>query len=59
MNMYFSVRFQVLTVSMKMTVFWDVATCSLGDVYQSFRGAYCLHIRISTPFMETVNTSKI
>jgi hypothetical protein len=36
------VRFQVLTaVSMKMTVFWDVAPCSLVEVYLRFRGAYC------------------
>jgi hypothetical protein len=38
------VRFQVLTAaSMKMTVFWDVAPCSLVDVYRRFRGTYCLH----------------
>jgi hypothetical protein len=36
------VRFRVLTAaSMKMTVFWDVATCSLVEVYRRFRGAYC------------------
>jgi hypothetical protein len=28
---------------MKMTVFWDVALCILVEVYQRFRGAYCLH----------------
>jgi hypothetical protein len=28
---------------MKMTVFWDVALCSLVEIDQSFRGAYCLH----------------
>jgi hypothetical protein len=40
---YFFMRFQVLTVaSMKMTVFWDVAPCSLVEVYQCFRGACCL-----------------
>jgi hypothetical protein len=34
-------RFQVLmAASMKMTVFWDVAPCSLVEVY---RGACCLH----------------
>jgi hypothetical protein len=38
------VRFQVLTAaSMKMTVFWVVASCSLVDVYWHFRGACCLH----------------
>jgi hypothetical protein len=38
------VRFQVLTAaSMKMTVFWDVAPCSLVEIYRRFRGAYCLY----------------
>jgi hypothetical protein len=33
------VRFQVLTAaSMKMTVFWDVAPCSLVDVYYTTWG---------------------
>jgi hypothetical protein len=37
-------RFQVLTAaSMKMAVFWDVAPCSLVEVYRRFRGACCLH----------------
>jgi hypothetical protein len=26
-----------------MTVFWVVAPCCLVEVYQRFRGAYCLH----------------
>jgi hypothetical protein len=38
------VRFQVLTVaSMKMVVFWDVAPCSLAEIYRRFRGVYSLH----------------
>jgi hypothetical protein len=38
------VRFQVLmATSMKTAVFWVVAPCSLVDIDQSFRGAYCLH----------------
>jgi hypothetical protein len=37
-------RFQVLmAASMKMTVFWDVAPCTLVEVYRRFRSAYCLH----------------
>jgi hypothetical protein len=24
-------------------VFWDVAPCSLLEIYLCFRGAYCLH----------------
>jgi hypothetical protein len=38
------VRFQVLTAeSMKVTVSWDVALCSLVEIDRRFRGAYCLH----------------
>jgi hypothetical protein len=37
-------RFQVLTAtSMKMTVFWDVAPCSLVATDRRFRGVHCLH----------------
>jgi hypothetical protein len=55
----FQTIFQVLTAaSVKMTVFWDVAPCSLGEVYRRFRGAYCLllpdytaqHPRRQSPF---------
>jgi hypothetical protein len=36
--------FENLTaVSMKMAVFWDVAPCSVVEVYQRFRGPCCLH----------------
>jgi hypothetical protein len=36
------VSFQVLTAaSMKMTLFWDVAPCSLVEIYRRFRRAYC------------------
>jgi hypothetical protein len=28
---------------MKTTVFWDVLPCSLVEIYQRLRGAYCLH----------------
>jgi hypothetical protein len=28
---------------MEMAVFWDVAPCSLVEVYRHFRGAYYLH----------------
>jgi hypothetical protein len=34
-------RFQVLTAaSMKVTSFWDIAPCSLVEVYRRFRGEY-------------------
>jgi hypothetical protein len=40
------VRFQILTAaSMKTTGFWDVASCSLLEVYIHVRGAFCLHHR--------------
>jgi hypothetical protein len=39
-----SVRFQgLIAVSMKMAVFWVVVSCSLVEVYRSFRDACCLH----------------
>jgi hypothetical protein len=34
---------QWISIGEKMTVFWDVAPCSLVEVYQRFRGAYCFH----------------
>jgi hypothetical protein len=48
-NWPINVRFKVLTavkISMlKITFFWDVAPCSLADVYRRFGGACCLHRR--------------
>jgi hypothetical protein len=32
-----------MCVDMSMTVFWDVAPCSLVEAYRRFRGACCLH----------------
>jgi hypothetical protein len=38
------VRFKVLTAArVKITVFWDVAPCSLAEVYQRFGDACCLY----------------
>jgi hypothetical protein len=41
------VKFQVITAaSMEMTIIfdiWNVAPCSLVEVYRCFRGACCLH----------------
>jgi hypothetical protein len=38
------VGFEVLTaVSTKMAVFWVVEPCSLVEVYERFRGPWCLH----------------
>jgi hypothetical protein len=49
------VRFQVLlAASMKMTAFWVIAPCSLLEVDQGFRGAYCLCLQPD----EAVCTSK-
>jgi hypothetical protein len=39
--------------SIKMTVFFDVAPCSLVDTDQCYRGAYCLHIRVINPNLST------
>lgn len=42
-NMLAKVRFQVLGVaSMNMIAFWDIMLCSLVEVDQRFRSAYCL-----------------
>jgi hypothetical protein len=53
-------RFKVLTAaSMKMTVFWVVARCSLVEVYRRFRGAYCFHQQGDHHLiMEAVSTSE-
>jgi hypothetical protein len=38
------VRFQVLIATrMKITVFWDIARCSLVETNRRFRCAHCLH----------------
>jgi hypothetical protein len=42
-------------IFLKMTVFWDVAPCSLAEVYRRFRGAYCLHYQ--SLMMETGSAS--
>jgi hypothetical protein len=53
-------RFEVHTATrMKMTVFWDVAQCSLIDIDRRFRGAYCLtHGALNTLLMEAVSFSE-
>jgi hypothetical protein len=57
------VRFEILTVSsMKMTVIWVVAPCSLEDVYWRFRGACCVHHQCSSPWalmVEAASTSEM
>jgi hypothetical protein len=53
-----SVGFEVLTaVGTKMAVFWVVAPCSLVEVYQRFRGPFCLHYQIAL-MMEAARTSE-
>jgi hypothetical protein len=38
------VKFLVPTAgSMKMSVFWNIAPCSLVETDRRFRGAYCFH----------------
>jgi hypothetical protein len=54
-----SARFQVLTAaSMKTTVSWDAALCSLADVNRRFRDACWLHDRDSSQCMYVDYTSK-
>jgi hypothetical protein len=44
---------------MKMTVFWDVASCGLVEVYQHFSGACCLHHQGDhDQMMEATSTSE-
>jgi glycogen synthase len=44
------VRFEGLkAASMKMDVFWDVASCSLVEVYRRFRSTCCLHHQGESP----------
>jgi hypothetical protein len=52
--------FEVLTaVSMKMTVFWVVAPCSLVKVYQRFRGPCCLYHQGDNPEDSHLQDKKI
>jgi hypothetical protein len=52
-----SVRSQVLMMaSMKMTAFWDILLCTLTEVDQHFRDAYC--IRHQGTLMMAVCTSE-
>jgi hypothetical protein len=44
------------SVVMKMTVFWDVAPCSLVEIYRRFRDACCLHHQVAM-MMEAVSIS--
>jgi hypothetical protein len=38
-------KFEIVAVaSMKMTVSWDVAPCSLVETDRRFRDVYCLHL---------------
>jgi hypothetical protein len=50
--------FQVLTAtSMKFSVFWNAAPCSLTEVDRCFMRAYCLHQQ-GTLILEAVRTPK-
>jgi hypothetical protein len=44
---------------MKMTALWDTALCSLAEIDQHFRGAYCLHHQVIALMVETVHNSEI
>jgi hypothetical protein len=45
------------TISLKMTVFWDAAPCSLAEIYRRFRGSYFLHHQ-NDEAVSTSETSK-
>lgn len=44
------VRFTVLTVvTTKNNVVWNVMPCNDVEIYQYFKGTYCLHLQGPTP----------
>jgi hypothetical protein len=50
-----NVGFELLTaVRIKMAVFWVVAQCNLVEIYQCFRGPYCLGLLL----LEAARTSE-
>jgi hypothetical protein len=52
-------RFQLLMVAgRKMTVFWDIALCSIVEVDGHFRGAYCLRRLLSSLEIPDLSSSK-
>jgi hypothetical protein len=46
----------VADIHIKMAVFWVVAPCRLLQVYQLFRGLYCLHHQGDRPEVQTSET---
>jgi hypothetical protein len=44
--------------STEMTVFWDLVPCSLIEIDQSFRRAFCLHRQGNCVTIEAVSTLK-
>jgi hypothetical protein len=46
---HFKTSGYLTAVSMKMIAFWDIALCSLAEVEQRSRSAYCLHQGNSAP----------
>jgi hypothetical protein len=47
-------------INMKMAVFWEVMPCSLVDIDQHIRGAYCRdHLDIIALMMGVVSTCEI
>jgi hypothetical protein len=55
---YKSVVMSQLMLHMKMAVFWIVAPCSLVEVYQRFRGPYCLHHQGDETFVNFYQTTR-
>jgi hypothetical protein len=43
-------------IYLKMTIFWDAATCSVIEIGRSFSGVYCIHHQ--GLIMETVISSE-
>jgi hypothetical protein len=53
---FICMRSQVLTmVTMKITVFWDVMSCSLVDIYECLRGTFCPIFNVEVFYHNIVN----
>jgi hypothetical protein len=54
-----SVVKQQMSLSVKTIVFWNVAPCSLVEVYRLFKDACCLHHQGDRPLQHLWNVGKL
>jgi hypothetical protein len=48
-----------MAVSLKIAAFWDIAICSLVEVYRRFRGAYCLCHQSDAPLKRRYTSTRL